>query len=182
MRNALFERCDGISPDNGPDMMQYAVMGQILGLLLVANGAPIIARNLLGDRGHWPLDFGWLFFDGRPVLGPSKTIRGLAAAIGATGCAALLFGYDFATGAYVGLLAMIGDLLSSFLKRRLGIASSDSALGLDQGLEALVPLLVMQEQWALRLSEMLAILAAFFVLDVALSRLLYKFHIRKRPL
>jgi CDP-2,3-bis-(O-geranylgeranyl)-sn-glycerol synthase len=163
-------------------MMQYAVMGQILGLLLVANGAPIIARELLGDRGNWPLDFGWVFFDRRPLLGPSKTIRGLVAATGASGCAALLFGYDFAVGAYVGLLAMIGDLLSSFLKRRLRIASSDSALGLDQGLEVLVPLLVMQEQWALRLSDILALLAAFFIVDVALSRLLYKLHICQRPL
>lgn len=163
-------------------MMQYAVMGQILGLLLVANGAPIIVRDLLGDRGNWPLDFGWVFFDHRPLLGPSKTIRGIVAATGATGCAALLFGYDFAVGASVGLLVMIGDLLSSFLKRRLSIASSDSALGLDQGLEALVPLLVMQEHWALRLTDILAILAAFFIVDVALSRLLYKLHIRKRPL
>ncbi|MDH3598795.1 MAG: CDP-archaeol synthase [Candidatus Tectomicrobia bacterium] len=171
-----------MSPDSGLDVMPYAVMGQILGLLLVANGAPIIARDLLGDRGHWPLDFGCVFFDGRPLLGPSKTIRGLVAAVGATGCAAPLLGYDFATGAYVGLLTMIGDLLSSFLKRRLGIASSDSALGLDQGLEALVPLLVLQEQWALRPSDMVAITAMFFVLDVALSRLLYKLHIRKRPL
>jgi CDP-2,3-bis-(O-geranylgeranyl)-sn-glycerol synthase len=118
-------------------------MGQVLGLLVVANGAPIIARDLLGKRGDWPL--------------------------------------DFATGAYVGLLAMMGDLLSSFLQRRLGIASSDSALGLDQGLEALVPVLVMQAPWALRLSDMVAIIAMFFIVDVALSRLLYKLHIRKRP-
>lgn len=163
-------------------MMQYAIMGQILGLLLVANGAPIIARNLLGNRGNWPLDFGWVLFDCRPLFGPSKTIRGLVAATGATGCVALLFGYDFAVGAYVGLLAMIGDLLSSFLKRRLNIASSDSAFGLDQGLEALVPLLVMQEQWALRLSDILVLLAAFFIVNVALSRLLYKLRIRQRPL
>jgi CDP-2,3-bis-(O-geranylgeranyl)-sn-glycerol synthase len=157
-------------------------MGQILGLLVVANGAPIIARDLLGKRGAWPLDFGWLFCDGRPLFGPSKTIRGVVAAVGATGCAALLFGDDFATGAYVGLLAMSGDLLSSFLKRRLGMASSDSALGLDQGLEALVPVLVMQRPWALSLSDMLAIIALFFAVDVALSRLMYKLHIRDSPL
>jgi hypothetical protein len=162
-------------------MIPYAVIGQILSLLVVANGAPIIARDLLGERGAWPLDFGWIFFDGRPLLGPSKTFRGVVAAIGATGCAALLFGDDFATGASVGLLSMIGDLLASFLKRRLGIASSDSALGLDQGLEALVPVLVMQAPWALRLSDMVAIIAMFFIVDVALSRLLYKLHIRKRP-
>lgn len=163
-------------------MIPYIVIGQILSLLVVANGAPIIARDLLGKRGDWPLDFGWLFFDGRPLLGPSKTIRGVVAAIGATGCAARLFGDDFATGAYVGLLAMVGDLLSSFLKRRLGIASSGRALGLDQGLEALVPLLAMQAPWALRLFDMVAIIVMFFIVDVVLSRLLYKLHIRERPL
>jgi CDP-2,3-bis-(O-geranylgeranyl)-sn-glycerol synthase len=150
--------------------------------LVAANGAPIIARDLLGKRGDWPVDFGWLFCDGRPLFGPSKTLRGVVAAVGATGCTALLFGDDFATGAYVGLLAMIGDLLSSFLKRRLGIASSGSALGLDQGLEALVPVLVMQRPWALSLSDMLAIIAIFFAVDVALSRLMYKLHIRDSPL
>jgi CDP-2,3-bis-(O-geranylgeranyl)-sn-glycerol synthase len=157
-------------------------MGRIVGLLVVANGAPIIARDLLGKRGDWPLDFGWLFCDGRPLFGPSKTIRGVVAAVGATGCAALLFGDDFATGAYVGLLAMSGDLLSSFLKRRLSIASGDSALGLDQGLEALVPVLVMQRPWALSLSDMLVITAIFFAVDVVLSRLMYKLHIRDSPL
>jgi CDP-2,3-bis-(O-geranylgeranyl)-sn-glycerol synthase len=118
-------------------------MGQVLGLLVVANGAPIIARDLLGKRGDWPL--------------------------------------DFATGAYVGLLAMMGDLLSSFLQRRLGIASSDSALGLDQGLEALVPVLVMQKPWALSLPDMLAIIAIFVNVDVVLSRLSYRLHIRQSP-
>jgi hypothetical protein len=182
MPDAPFARGDAMSPENGRNRMQYAVMGQILGLLLVANGAPIIARGLLGERGNWPLDFGWVFFDGRPLLGPSKTIRGVVAAVGAAGGAGLLVGYDAATGAYVGLLAMVGDLLSSFLKRRLGIASSDSALGLDQGLEALLPVLAMQAQGALRFSEAFVIMGAFFVLDVGLSRLLYKLHIRKRPL
>ncbi len=162
--------------------MQYTMIGQILVLLLVANGAPIIARDLLGNRGDWPLDLGWRFVDGRPLLGPSKTIRGVLAAIIATGWAGTLFGYDFSMGASVGLLSMLGDSLSSFLKRRLGIASSDSAIGLDQGLEALVPALVMQAPWALRLSDMLTIVIAFFILDVALSRLLYKLHIRKKPL
>ena len=40
----------------------------------------------------------------------------------------------------------------------------------------------MQATWALRLSDMLIIIAMFFIVDVALSRLLYKLHIRKRPL
>ena len=163
-------------------MLSYAEITRILGLLVVANGAPILARDLLWERWGWPLDLGSRFVDGRPLLGPSKTIRGVMAAIVATGCTACLFGMPAATGAWVGLWAMIGDLLSSFIKRRLGIASSDSALGLDQGLEALVPTLVMRVPWRLSVTDILVITALFFVVDVMLSRLLYKLHIRQRPL
>lgn len=34
-------------------MLQYAVIGQSLSLLVVASGALIIARNLLGKQGDW---------------------------------------------------------------------------------------------------------------------------------
>jgi CDP-2,3-bis-(O-geranylgeranyl)-sn-glycerol synthase len=46
----------------------------------VADVAPIAAKHLLGARWQAPLDGGWRFVDGRPLLGPSKTWRGLLAA------------------------------------------------------------------------------------------------------
>ncbi len=162
--------------------MYSTTVGQFLFLLLVANGAPIIAQNILHERLNDPLDGGRTLADGRPLFGPTKTVRGLLAAGAATGCAALLVRRPGLTGVCIGLCAMCGDLISSFIKRRCGIHSSDSALGLDQSLEALVPTVVFRESFAFRVAEMVTVVLTFFVLNIGLSRVLYRLHIRNRPL
>ncbi|MEA3641119.1 MAG: CDP-archaeol synthase [Lamprobacter sp.] len=111
-------------------------------LITVANGAPWLLGRCFGVDQARPVDAGLRFADGRPLLGPSKTWRGLAAAMIATPIFALLMGWPVWLGLAVGGAAMIGDLLASFLKRRLGLASSTSAPGLDQIPEALLPVLV----------------------------------------
>jgi hypothetical protein len=87
------------------------------------------------------LDHGATWFDGRPIFGPHKTIRGiLASLIGAT-LAFPLLGVSWQTAACAATLLMAGDLLSSFIKRRLHLASGESVFGLDQIFEALLPAL-----------------------------------------
>src|SRR5579883_646632 len=113
---------------------------QLIVLLALANGTPVIAKWLLGDHLALPLDGGARFLDGRPLLGHSKTIRGVVLAIVVTSLGAALIGLSAAVGALVGVLAMAGDLLSSFVKRRLGLIASSRATGLDQIPEALLPL------------------------------------------
>ena len=54
---------------------------QLMVLLTLANGAPVVAKKIFGGRFALPLDFGLMFFDGRPVFGPSKTFRGIVVAI-----------------------------------------------------------------------------------------------------
>jgi CDP-diglyceride synthetase len=162
--------------------MQLMQIVQVLCLLIVANGAPIIARNLLGERYNRPIDGGVVFVDGHRLLGPTKTIRGIVAAVGATALMAPFVGLSCLTGALFGLYTMGGDLVTSFIKRRLGLSSSESVLGLDQGLEALCPILVFRARFALHLPEVLAIMVAFFLLEIVLSRLLYWLHIRNQPL
>ena len=44
--------------------------------MTLANGTPIVAKKVFGRRFSFPLDAGTIFFDGRPLFGPSKTIRG----------------------------------------------------------------------------------------------------------
>lgn len=56
----------------------------LLLLMTVANGAPAIVRNIFGRRFDFPLDGGIHLKDGQPLLGSSKTVRGLAASIIAT--------------------------------------------------------------------------------------------------
>jgi len=162
--------------------MYAPTVGQFLFLLLVANGAPIIAQDIFQERLNYPLDGGRTFTDGRPLFGPTKTVRGLLAAGVATGCAARLVRRHGRTGVCIGLCAMGGDLVSSFIKRRCGVQSSDSALGLDQGLEALVPTVVFRGVFAFHAVDIAGIVLSFFGLAIGLSRVLYRLHLRTRPL
>jgi len=53
----------------------------VLLLLLTANGVPILVHLVLGERWGWPLDGGWQFIDGQPLLGASKTVVGVVGAL-----------------------------------------------------------------------------------------------------
>lgn len=162
--------------------MNGATVLILLCLLVVANGAPIIAADLLGRRLAWPIDGGRRFVDGRPLLGRSKTIRGVAAAVLGCAVAGFALGLPVHTGALFGLCSMAGDVMASFIKRRMRLAPGHSALGLDQSLEALLPSLVLRSRLSLDWIEIVVAVAAFFVLEILLSRLLYRLRVRKRPL
>ena len=150
-------------------------------LLLVANGAPILARQLLGQRFDSPLDRGYRFFDNRPLLGPNKSWRGVVAALLATTLCALLLGAVWWLGALLALLSMLGDVLASFIKRRLEIAPQGKLVGLDQIPEALLPLWLLRDALGLDSVQILLTVALFVLLDLTLSPLLYRWHIRLRP-
>ena len=150
-------------------------------LLALANGTPVIAKKLLAGRFAWPLDGGVCLADGRPLLGASKTVRGLVLALLATALGAALLGLGWTTGILVGLLAMAGDLASSFVKRRLGRASSSRALGLDQLPESLLPLWLCMGRLGLDLADVATAAVLFFAGELLLSRLLFMAHIRDEP-
>jgi hypothetical protein len=163
--------------------MLWASLGLALKLLLVlaaANTAPIMVKRWLGARGAVPLDGGLHFFDGRPLLGPSKTVRGVAAAVAAAAAASALLGLPALVGAQMGLAAMAGDALSSFFKRRLGVPSSGRATGLDQIPEALLPLLVVRSGLGLSAALVAGITAAFVVLEIPLARLWHRLGLREQ--
>ena len=162
-------------------MDAFLLAARLLLLLGVANTAPIGAKLLLGDRWSAPLDAGWRFRDGRPLLGRSKTLRGLVAAVACTGLAATLLGLSPGLGAAFGAMAMVGDALSSFIKRRLDIPSSGKATGIDQIPEALLPLLAVHGVLGLSLLQVAAITALFFALEIPLARLFFRFGMRDRP-
>lgn len=154
---------------------------RLLLLLGVANSAPIGATRLFGARWAVPLDGGLRFIDGRPLLGRSKTVRGLAVSVAACALCAPLLGFPVAAGALIGAAAMAGDALSSFIKRRLAIEPSGQAFGLDQIPEALLPLLAVQGMLALSALEVAAITTAFLLLEIPLARLSYRLGLRERP-
>ena len=161
--------------------MQPLVIGQMLVLLGLANGVPIVAKKLLDGRFAQPLDGGLSFFDGRPLLGASKTVRGIVASLLVTTAAAPLVGLEFKIGAIVASAAMAGDLLSSFVKRRLALAPSSRATGLDQLPESVLPLLACREALSLSIADMTVIVVLFFIGEHVLSRLLYMAHVRDQP-
>jgi CDP-2,3-bis-(O-geranylgeranyl)-sn-glycerol synthase len=57
--------------------MHLTALLQILILVTVANATPVIAKRILGNRFAYPVDGNITLYDGRPLLGPSKTVRGL---------------------------------------------------------------------------------------------------------
>jgi len=71
----------------------------------------------------------------------------------------------------VALMAMLGDLFSSFLKRRMGLAPSCQAIGLDQIPESLLPMLAC---WFFLPLTIVDATAIFFVGELSLSRVLFK--------
>jgi CDP-diglyceride synthetase len=161
--------------------VQLLVILKLLTLLTLANGTPVIAKVVLRNRSSYPLDRGLVFFDGQPLFGPSKTIRGIVLSVVVTSACAPLVGLQWETGALVGSLAMAGDLFSSFLKRRLHLPSGSRATGLDQIPESLFPLLACRNSLSLTTSGITEIVVLFFVGSVLASRLLYKIRLRDRP-
>jgi len=99
----------------------------------VANASPVV----LG--GGAPIDGGRKFTDGRPIFGPGKTIRGFLVGLSAGTVFGLLQGtvagpilsYSL-RGFLLALGALGGDLLGSFIKRRMNLARGAAAPGLDQ--------------------------------------------------
>jgi CDP-diglyceride synthetase len=150
-------------------------------MLVLANGAPVVAAALLKKRWSAPVDGGRLWRDGRPVLGNSKTWRGVVS--GALACAlfALMTGLGFVFGLLFGLLGLAGDMLSSFIKRRLGLASSARALGLDQIPEALLPMLLAMWWLPVSLWVVLLVVVLFTLSNIYGSPLLYRLGIRRQP-
>jgi CDP-archaeol synthase len=162
-------------------MARLRLIRNLLFLLIVANGTPVLANKILGNRFSRPLDCGVKCADGRPLFGASKTIRGVFLAVLATAVAAGLGGLGCKIGALVGSAAMSGDLFSSFLKRRMGLPVSSRAVGLDQVPESLFPLLACRSALSLSVWDIAIAVLAFFFGEILISRLLYKFRVRDRP-
>jgi CDP-2,3-bis-(O-geranylgeranyl)-sn-glycerol synthase len=106
-----------------------------------ANAAPVIFG------GGKPMDFGKNFFDGKPFLGAHKTFRGFFAGIIMGTLVGLVqtvlfehvlvqyspqFQYSIQLGFVLSLGALTGDLVESFIKRRLDRSPGSSLPVADQ--------------------------------------------------
>ena len=146
----------------------FSSFTDLLLLILVANGTPVIARNLLGRKFNLPLDLRRVMSDGFRLL----LITALVAKV---------MGYSFFTGFLIAFFSLTGDLFSSFIKRRLGKASSSRFLILDQVPEALLPAAVMAPYFQLQWYEVIMLTLLFLVLELLMSRLMYRIGLRRKP-
>ena len=154
---------------------------QLLALIIIANGAPIVISVLLKDVFNTAIDFGHKLPDNNPIFGDSKTWRGIIAACILTAAIAWLMGYSPQTGLLVAVYAVLGDLTSSFIKRRLGMPASSMAPLLDQIPESLFPALMLAEAFNLDILSIIQLVLIFIIIELLLSRVLYKWGVRKRP-
>lgn len=116
-----------------------------------ANAAPVA----LG--GGPPLDGGEKWLDGKPFLGSHKTFRGCVVGIAAGLLIGTLQGNLYA-GLAQGFGAIIGDLLSSFLKRRWDLAPGDGFPILDQLDFIITAIIISQPYTRASFQEMIIIL------------------------
>ena len=154
---------------------------QLLLLIIIANGAPILIRVLLDDGFNLAVDFGQKLPDKKPIFGPSKTWRGIFAALAATSATAWLLGYPAETGLVVAAYAVLGDLFSSFIKRRLSMPASSRAPLLDQVPESFLPAFMLKQTFNLDISAVMLLVLTFIILELLLSHILYKWGIREKP-
>ena len=112
---------------------------QLLMLIIIANGAPVLARLLFRTKLNTAIDFGAVWIDNEPLFGASKTWRGVLAALFVTVIGALSFNLTILIGVQIAIFAVSGDLLSSFIKRRFSLPPSSKAPILDQVPESRPP-------------------------------------------
>ena len=100
-----------------------------------ANATP----NVFG--GGPPIDSGRLWRDGRPILGPGKTWRGLFVGIFFGTLVGIIQALTFEThdpfktifrGFVISFGTLLGDSMGSFIKRRAGLKRGQSFLFMDQ--------------------------------------------------
>lgn len=139
-------------------------------LLIAANATPVVVAYLFGGRFDMPIDSLFKRSSERPLFGAHKTWRGLAAGALASAMVGALLPCGAWVGLGFGLLALCGDLASSFVKRRMHWKSGYDAPLLDQLPESLLPLIVFNGALALDDVAVLGTAAVFTLLDLATAK------------
>lgn len=139
-------------------------------LVVSANAAPWLLARIFGDRWTAPIDFGLRLGDGQRLFGAHKTWRGFFGGVAACSAVAPLVGIAPGIGAAFGALSLVGDTLSSAIKRRLALSPGHDVPLLDQAPEALLPLIVFANVLGLSPASVLFVTLTFAVLDLVATR------------
>jgi len=169
----------------------------------VANVVPIVSKKLpLLSRWNTPVDFG-LTFRGKPLLGTHKTWRGIITGVVAALIAFWLLklfaghwswvhhiatdGGDYTQlslwfGVVTGFGALLGDMVKSFWKRQLGIASGHSWVPFDQVDYIIGGVLLSLPFAVLSWSQYVWIFLIWFGMHLLFSYLGYKWGLKDTPI
>ncbi|MBC8207996.1 MAG: CDP-archaeol synthase [Desulfobulbaceae bacterium] len=153
----------------------------VLLFLLWLNLMPPLAGLIFGKRGNFPVDCHHTWIDGRPLFGANKTMRGILASLAGGAMAGPLIGLHWQEGIIVAALAMTGDLISSFCKRRFKRKSGEGVFFLDQVFEGLLPLLFLKAILGFSITLMLDSLLIFVALAYVSSRFWHYVLFRPSP-
>jgi len=88
--------------------------------IIIANVVPVFFAKLLPSL-DMPVDFGFNFTDGQRIFGKNKTLRGVFSAIAFGTLAGYVLNLGISAGFMLSLGTMCGDLLTSFIKRRMKV-------------------------------------------------------------
>ena len=139
-----------------------------------ANAAPVA----LG--GGPPLDGGGKWLDGKPFFGSHKTLRGCIAGIMAGLLIGALQGNPLA-GLAQGFGAILGDLMSSFLKRRWNIAPGESSPLLDQLDFIIVAIILSQPFTRATFTEMIIIIIVTIPIHYIMNYVSWLMKMKEHP-
>ncbi len=146
---------------------QVMVPTKVLLLLLCINGIPPLLARFFPEAANGPLDNNRRFFDGYPIFGRHKTIGGFLCGILTGGIIGYLIGFSFALSLLAGLLGMLGDILTSFIKRRLRLAEGTELPIFDQAFEGGFPMLLFHRVFPFSWQTTLAVFLMFLIIGWA---------------
>jgi len=165
---------------------------------IFANMMPVLMKK------HWmwlarPVDFNLKWFDGKNLLGDHKTWRGLVSGTVVSIIIVAIqkwllqfetfekisiFPYDqysvWLTGFLIGFGALFGDMVKSFIKRRVGIEPGKKFIPWDQIDAAVGAIALVSIIWPVGWIRSLALIIFTFVLHILVRNVGYYLKINKR--
>ena len=172
-----------------------AVLKAIVAFLpaLIANCLPVLTVGKL-IRETTPIDLNRKFIDGKPILGQSKSWEGFIVGVAGGGVVGLAYSIALgntlwtAYGTFMGLGAMLGDTLNSFVKRRLNISSGEPFIPMDQLSFILVAYVLVKAlnldmlvKHDISLTELAIITYVTLVLHPLTNLIAYKLGLKNKP-
>jgi predicted MPP superfamily phosphohydrolase len=144
-------------------MENMLIFIKILILLWSINLTPVLLAYFFEGKWDTPLDKGILFIDGKPLLGSHKTIRGTLGGIAAGIFFGLVLGISWWVALSAGIMSMLGDLLSSFIKRRLDMIEGADSPVMDQLFEGALPFVIIAPAYSLSFAKLFFLILVFVI-------------------